>query len=84
MRTEGSPQLALRCAVWIGAVLTAPLLLIAGGPAYDGLLRHVNRPDGPGLLAKERGWVHPAYWAVTNPLVRALTWPTRRGGLFRR
>lgn len=65
-------------------MLVAPLLLVGGGPAYDWLMWHLNREDGPGLLAKETGWVHPAYWVVTNPLVLALTWPTRRGGLLRR
>ncbi|KQX59517.1 MULTISPECIES: hypothetical protein [unclassified Streptomyces] len=75
--------MALRCGIWVGATLTAPLLLVAGGPAYDRLLRHLYREEGPGLLSKEENWVHPGYWVVTNPLVRALTWPTRRNGLLR-
>ncbi|MEU6623354.1 hypothetical protein ABZ926_21645 [Streptomyces litmocidini] len=46
-------------------------------------MRHLYRDEGPGLLSKEEGWVHPGYWVVTNGLVRALTWPTRRDGLLR-
>ncbi len=83
MRRDGRAHLALRCGVWVGAILTAPLLLVAGGPAHDRLMRHLYRPGGPGLLSKEDGWVHPAYWIVTNGLVQALTWPTRRGGPLR-
>ena len=81
MRIGGYPQQTLRAAVWIGAVAAAPLLLLAGGPAYDRYVRYLCREDGPGLLDKRRGWVHPGYWVVMNGLVRALTWPTRRGGL---
>ncbi|MER5737613.1 MULTISPECIES: hypothetical protein [unclassified Streptomyces] len=84
MRIDGHAQVALRCGVWVGAALTAPLLLVAGGPAYERLMRHLCRDEGPGLLSKEEGWVHPGYWVVTNGLVRALTWPTRRDGLLRR
>ncbi len=41
-------------------------------------LRHVCREDGPGLIDKERGWVHPGYFVVMNSLVRTLTWPTEK------
>ncbi|MCX4982426.1 hypothetical protein [Streptomyces sp. NBC_00572] len=80
MRIDGRSQLALRCGIWVGAVLTAPLLLVAGGPAYERFMRHLHREEGPGLLSKEDGWVHPGYFVVTNSLVLALTRPTRRGG----
>lgn len=83
MRIDGRSQLALRCGISIGAVLTAPLLLVAGGPAYERFMRHLCRDEGPGLLSKEEGWVHPGYFVVTNGLVLALTWPTRRGGMLR-
>ncbi|MFB7374761.1 hypothetical protein ACFC0D_33530 [Streptomyces sp. NPDC056222] len=80
---DGRSRLALRCGIWIGAVLTAPLLLVAGGPAYERFMRHLCREEGPGLLSKEEGWVHPGYFVVTNGLVLALTWPTRRGRMLR-
>ena len=83
MRIGGYPQLALRGAIWVGAVITAPLLLIAGGPVYDRYMRYLCREDGPGLLDKKKGWAHPGYLVVTNRLVRALTWPTRSGGRIR-
>ncbi|MFE8938773.1 MULTISPECIES: hypothetical protein [unclassified Streptomyces] len=78
MRTDGHSHLALRAGITIGAVLTAPLLLLAGGFAYDRLVRHVYRDGGP--YSKEEGWVHPAYFVTTNALVRTLTRPTRRTG----
>ncbi|GHF97534.1 hypothetical protein ACFFSH_07610 [Streptomyces filamentosus] len=77
MRIDGPAHLPLRCAVWAGAILTAPLLLLAGGPAYDRLFRHLHRDGAPGPLSKEDGRVHPAYWILTNPLILALTRPTR-------
>ncbi|MEU9864187.1 hypothetical protein AB0D99_25260 [Streptomyces sp. NPDC047971] len=83
MRIDGRSRLALRGGIWIGAVLTAPLLLVAGGPMYERFKRHLYRSEGRGLLSKEEGWVHPGYFVVTNSLVLALTWPTRRDGLLR-
>jgi hypothetical protein len=83
MQIGGIPQLTLRYSVWIGAVAIAPLLLLCG-PLYDRYLTYVLRDGGPGLLNKAESWVHPAYWILTNRLVRALTWPSRRGGLLRR
>ncbi|GGR10449.1 hypothetical protein GCM10010497_10770 [Streptomyces cinereoruber] len=78
MRTDGRSHLPLRAGITLGAVLTAPLLLLAGGFAYDRLVRHLYRDGGPGPYSKEEGWVHPGYFVMTNDLVRALTWPTRR------
>lgn len=63
--------------MWVGAVIFAPLLLIAGGPVYDRYVRHLYREGGPGLLDKSAGWSHPGYWVVMNPLVIRLTRPTR-------
>ncbi|WP_432115189.1 hypothetical protein [Streptomyces sp. S1] len=84
MRTDGRSHLALRCGITLGAALTAPLLLLAGGFAYDRLMHRLYRGEGPGPYSKEEGWVRPGYFVVHNTLVRALTWPTRRDGMLRR
>gem|GEM_PF-5776745 len=83
VRIGGHSQIVVKAVIWGGAVVTAPLLLVAGGPVYDRYVRHLCREGGPGLVDKQKGWVHPGYWVVTNGLVRALTWPTRRGGAIR-
>ncbi|MER7908433.1 hypothetical protein [Streptomyces sp. NPDC096068] len=83
MRTDGRSHLALRCGITLAAALTAPLLLV-GGFAYDRLVHRLYRGEGPGPYSKEEGWVRPEYFVVTNALVRALTWPTRRDGMLRR
>jgi len=83
MRIGGRPQIALKGAVWVGAVITAPLLLVVGGPAYERFMRHLCREGGRGLIDKRAGWVHPGYWVVMNPFVRVLTWPTRSDGPLR-
>ncbi|MEW1914367.1 hypothetical protein AB0442_39245 [Kitasatospora sp. NPDC085895] len=82
MKHGGFSESLLRCAVWGGALLASPLLLVAGGPAHGRFMRHLCRDNGPGLFDKQRGWVHPGYWVVMNPLVLAPAWPTRRGGLL--
>lgn len=84
MRVEGYSQIVVKATIWGGAAMAAPLLLVAGGPVYERYVRYLCREGGPGLVDKKQGWVRPGYWVVSNPLVRALTWPTRRGGALRR
>jgi hypothetical protein len=67
---------AVRLAVTVGAVVVAPVLLVAGTPLRRRLLRRYYRKDGPGLVSKEDGWVNPGYFVVTNAVVRALCWPS--------
>ncbi|MFB7031230.1 MULTISPECIES: hypothetical protein [unclassified Streptomyces] len=83
MRTDGRSHLALGFGITLGALLTAPLLLLAGGFAYDRLMHRLYWSEGPGPYSKEEGWVRPEYFVVNNTLVRAPTWPTRRDGLLR-
>lgn len=66
---------AVRLAVTLGAVATAPVLLAAGAPVLRCMLRGYYCGDGPGLVSKEDGWVSPAYFVATNAVVRALCWP---------
>lgn len=66
----------VRLAVTVGAVLAAPVLVVAGTPLLQRVLRRYYREDGPGLVSKEDGWVSPGYFVVTNVLVRALCWPS--------
>lgn len=67
---------AVRLAVTVGAVVAAPVLLVAGTPFLRRMLRRYYREDGPGLVSKEDGWVSPGYFVVTNVVVRALCWPS--------
>lgn len=67
---------AVRLAVTVGAVIVAPVLLVAGTPLRRRLLRRYYREDGPGLVSKKDGWVSPGYFVVTNAVVRALCWPS--------
>ncbi|MFI5534099.1 hypothetical protein ACIA8O_36735 [Kitasatospora sp. NPDC051853] len=84
MKTDPRLMTAMRWSVTIGAALTAPLLLVGGGFAYDALRDHLYGDGGPGALDKRAGWVHPGYFVLTNRLVLALTWPTRQGGPIRK
>lgn len=66
----------MRLAVTAGAVVAAPVLFVAGTSLCRRMLcRHCGE-GGPGLVSKEDGWVSPAYFVVTNVLVRALCRPS--------
>lgn len=67
---------AVRLAVSVGAIVVAPVLLVAGAPLRHRMLRSYHREDGPGLVSKEDGWVSPGYFVVTNMVVRALCRPS--------
>ncbi len=67
---------AVRLTVTVGAVAVAPVLLVAGAPLRRRMLHRYYREDAPGLVSKEDGWVSPAYFVVTNAVVRALCWPS--------
>ncbi|MEV1069610.1 hypothetical protein [Streptomyces sp. NPDC050263] len=69
---------AVRLGATLGAVLAAPVLLVAGAPLRHRYLRHVYRDGGPGLLDKERGWVSVGYFVVNNAVVRALCRPSEQ------
>ncbi|MET8274015.1 hypothetical protein ACWD7C_24375 [Streptomyces sp. NPDC005134] len=73
---------AVRLAVTVGAVVVAPVLLVAGTPLRRRMLRRYYREDAPGLVSKENGWVSPGYFVVTNVVVRTLCWPSEY--VFRR
>lgn len=77
MRIEGVARThAVRLGVTVGAVVAAPVLLVAGTPLLRRMsLRHYSE-DGPGLVSKEDGWVSPGYFVVTNVVVRALCRPS--------
>lgn len=77
MRIESVARIqAVRLAVTVGAVVVAPVLLVAGTPLRRRMLRRYYREDRPGLVSKEDGWVSPGYFVVTNVVVRALCWPS--------
>lgn len=67
---------AVRLAVTVGALVVAPVLLVAGTLLRRWLLRRYYREDGPGPVSKEDGWVSSGYLVVTNAVVRALCWPS--------
>ncbi|MGW0694938.1 hypothetical protein [Streptomyces sp. NPDC002738] len=67
---------AVRLAVTVGAVVVAPVLLVAGTPLRRRMLRRYYREEGAGLVSKESGWVSPGYFVVTNVVVRTLCWPS--------
>lgn len=77
MRTESVVGIqAVRLAVTVGAVVVAPVLLVAGTPLRHRMLSRYCREGGPVLVSKEDGWVSPGYFVVTNVVVRALCWPS--------
>ncbi|MFB8039535.1 hypothetical protein ACFC5Z_42965 [Streptomyces sp. NPDC056004] len=77
MRIESVVRIqAVRLAVSVGAVVAAPVLLMAGAPLRHRMLRGCYREDGPGLVSKEDSWVSPGYFVATNLVVRALCWPS--------
>ncbi|MET8438099.1 hypothetical protein ABZV61_36240 [Streptomyces sp900116325] len=67
MRIESVVEIqAVRLAVTVGAIVVAPVLLVAGAPLRRRMLRRYYREDGPGLVSKEDGWVSPGYFVVTR------------------
>ncbi|GHJ91390.1 hypothetical protein SNE510_09090 [Streptomyces sp. NE5-10] len=66
---------AVRCAVTVGSLLLAPVLLVAGDPLRRRLWRHTGE-HGRGLVAKEEGWVSPVHFVVTNAVFRSLCGPS--------
>ncbi|MFJ8129333.1 hypothetical protein [Streptomyces hydrogenans] len=66
---------AVRCAVTVGSLLLAPVLLVAGAPLRGRLWRRTGE-HGRGLVAKEEGWVSPAYFVVTNAVFQTLCVPS--------
>ncbi|MFJ6406701.1 hypothetical protein ACIQK9_14450 [Streptomyces hydrogenans] len=77
MRTENALRVhALSCAVTVGALLLAPVLLVAGAPLRGRLWRHHQGEHGRGFVDKEAGWVSPAYLVVTNAVFQALCVPS--------
>ncbi|MEU4096851.1 hypothetical protein [Streptomyces sp. NPDC026673] len=69
---NGRPQAVPPCGIRIGAILTAPLPLLAGGPAYDRCLRRRCREEGPGPPSEEDGWTRPGYRSAPNSPIRGL------------
>lgn len=67
---------AVRLAVTVGAIVVAPVLLVAGTPLHSRMLRRSYRQDGPGLVSKEDGYVSAGYFVVTNVVVQVLCWPS--------
>lgn len=77
MRIESVARIhAVRLAVTVGAVVVAPVLLVAGTQLRRRMLLRYYREDRPGLVSKKDGWVSPGYFVVTNVVVRALCWPS--------
>ncbi|MFB8045669.1 hypothetical protein ACFC8F_30750 [Streptomyces hydrogenans] len=67
---------AVRCAVTVGALLLAPVLLATGAPLRRRLWRRHQGEHGRGFVAKEEGRVSPAYFVVTNAVFRTLCGPS--------
>ncbi|MFB6557873.1 MULTISPECIES: hypothetical protein [unclassified Streptomyces] len=66
----------MRALVPVVALVSSPVLLLAGAPIRRRYLRHVYRDEAPQTLDKERGWVSVHYFVITSRLFERLCWPT--------